>query len=46
MGGDPIPGPHVALREWFEAFKAGDPPEIEINPKEKVTELPSWNRGA
>ena len=22
MGGDPVPGLHVALREWFEAFKA------------------------
>ena len=32
MGGDPIPGFHVALRKWFEAIKTRDPPEIEIKP--------------
>jgi len=35
MGGDPIPGPHVALREWFEAFKAGASLEIEIRSRER-----------
>jgi len=36
MGGDPIPGPHVVLREWFEAIKSMPIPEIEIKTKEKV----------
>jgi len=38
VGGDPIPGLHVVLREWFEAFKSMSMPipEIEIKPKEKV----------
>ena len=25
MGGDPIPGPHVPLVEWFEEWKKGLP---------------------
>jgi len=36
VGGDPIPGLHVVLREWFEAIKSMPIPKIEINPKEKV----------
>lgn len=38
MGGDPIPGPHLPLVEWFEEYKKGLPKVIFTWPSKKTRE--------